>query len=636
MRKFTRVLSILLLLLGVFAGSGNIVRATDLTSNVQGLDANLAVITDSGGNVLNHTDALDMFTNYNVTWNWSATDNVAIHRGDTANVTLPDNVTMAMNITFTLYALDGVTPIGTFTATGSRTGVITFNDYFESHPSNKKGSLQVSATGTKNVSTGSNDFDIHKSGYLDEKGIPSWNIAVNPKSESWTNVTVTDQSSDNQSIDWSTFQVISGSYDASGNFDLTQPYTVLTEGTDYTITKNGNTFTVNLGNITTGLQITYQSQAIAGGVLTNTAGVGHDGGSGYNNSTATIDTNGSGGGSGDEVTNVTGTKTWADDNNASGHRPNSITVNLLANGTKVASKTVTAADNWAYNFTNLEKYDTNGVAITYTITEDAIPDYSTSYSGNNITNTYTPRMITFSGTKVWVDGNNQDGLRPDSITIHLFANGVDTGKTAQVTADNNWSYNFEDLTATDSNGKQIEYTVTEDSVDGYTSEINGTTITNTHVPSVVSVGGTKTWADDNNAADHRPNSITVNLLANGTKVASKTVTAANNWKYDFTNLPEFKDGKKIEYSISEEKVDGYVTKVDGYDLTNTYTPGVPNKPEEPNSTQPSKTGEDRKSADDLPKTGDSSTFAMTLVGSAIIAIVLVVGLLNANKKRKSK
>ncbi|MCD4894025.1 Cna B-type domain-containing protein, partial [Enterococcus faecalis] len=48
---------------------------------------------------------------------------------------------------------------------------------------------------------------------------------------------------------------------------------------------------------------------------------------------------------------ITGTKTWEDQNNQDGLRPDEITVNLLANGEKVASKTVTEADDWKYSFT---------------------------------------------------------------------------------------------------------------------------------------------------------------------------------------------------------------------------------------------------------------------------------------------
>ncbi|WP_251905531.1 Cna B-type domain-containing protein, partial [Lactobacillus paragasseri] len=68
-----------------------------------------------------------------------------------------------------------------------------------------------------------------------------------------------------------------------------------------------------------------------------------------------------------EKTSVSGTKTWNDNNNQDGIRPSSITVNLLANGRQVASKTVSASDNWQYSFDNLAAY-ANGQKITYTVT----------------------------------------------------------------------------------------------------------------------------------------------------------------------------------------------------------------------------------------------------------------------------
>ena len=66
----------------------------------------------------------------------------------------------------------------------------------------------------------------------------------------------------------------------------------------------------------------------------------------------------------------------------------------------------------------------------------------------------------------------------------------------------------------------------------------------------------------------RPDEITVNLLADGKKVDSKTVTAKDGWKYEFNDLDKFKAGQPIKYSISEDKVTGYKTTVNGYDLTN--------------------------------------------------------------------
>ncbi|MDQ8821409.1 Cna B-type domain-containing protein, partial [Streptococcus ruminantium] len=99
-----------------------------------------------------------------------------------------------------------------------------------------------------------------------------------------------------------------------------------------------------------------------------------------------------------------------------------------------------------------------------------------------------------------------------------------------------------------------------------------TNITNTHTPETTQVSGTKTWNDNNDQDGKRPQSITVNLLADGKVVQSQEVTAANNWKYTFTDLPKYANGKEIVYTVSEEKVDGYEMKVEGTNITNTHTP----------------------------------------------------------------
>ncbi|MGI6117638.1 MAG: Cna B-type domain-containing protein, partial [Bilifractor sp.] len=118
-----------------------------------------------------------------------------------------------------------------------------------------------------------------------------------------------------------------------------------------------------------------------------------------------------------ETIDINGTKTWDDSDNQDGKRPASITIHLLANGTEVASKTVTAADNWKYTFDNLPVY-ANGSKIVYTITEDTVKDYSTKINGFDVTNSYTPETTSISGTKTWNDSDNQDGKRPASVTIH--------------------------------------------------------------------------------------------------------------------------------------------------------------------------------------------------------------------------
>ncbi|WP_156405594.1 Cna B-type domain-containing protein, partial [Agrilactobacillus composti] len=101
-------------------------------------------------------------------------------------------------------------------------------------------------------------------------------------------------------------------------------------------------------------------------------------------------------------------------------------------------------------------------------------------------------------------------------------------QTKTVNAASQWQYSFTNLPKTDQ-GKAIVYTVSEDPVANYTTKVTGYNITNTHVsqPATTTISGTKTWDDGNNQAKQRPDSIKVNLLANGKVVQTKTVNAAS-------------------------------------------------------------------------------------------------------------
>lgn len=99
-------------------------------------------------------------------------------------------------------------------------------------------------------------------------------------------------------------------------------------------------------------------------------------------------------------------------------------------------------------------------------------------------------------------------------------------------------------------------------------------ITNAFGNILASIGGTKTWADED--ASERPASIEVILQQNGQDYVDangdkyiKTVTAADNWTYTFENLPEYdEDGKAYQYSVKEGYVDGYTPEVTGMDIRN--------------------------------------------------------------------
>lgn len=88
----------------------------------------------------------------------------------------------------------------------------------------------------------------------------------------------------------------------------------------------------------------------------------------------------------------------------------------------------------------------------------------------------------------------------------------------------------------------------------------------------VSVPVKKIWEDDNNRDGNRPERVVVNLLGNGKTVGQAVLSEANGWSWRFTNLPASTEGREIAYTVTEEKVPMYTPVVDGFTVTNIYTP----------------------------------------------------------------
>ncbi|MCI6745407.1 MAG: Cna B-type domain-containing protein, partial [Anaerolactibacter massiliensis] len=178
----------------------------------------------------------------------------------------------------------------------------------------------------------------------------------------------------------------------------------------------------------------------------------------------------------------------------------------------------------------------------------------------------------FTFTKVWDDSNNEYKNRPStekfSSSLTLKADGVVmTGYEPEITEneDGTWTVTYQNLPGL----KDKSYSVSENSITGYISETSsvsdGGRLTNKL--ETITVAGEKTWEDNNNENNKRPDSITVNLLADGKLIKSAEVKAAadGTWTYSFENLPKYEAGRKIVYTVSEEKVADYSTAVNGYD-----------------------------------------------------------------------
>ena len=321
-------------------------------------------------------------------------------------------------------------------------------------------------------------------------------------------------------------------------------------------------------------------------------------------------------------------KVWDDKNNGANLRPDSITVRLYADGTEINAVQVTedSSGSWAYTFTTdkdgnrLNKYAANGAAIRYTVNEDQIEGYSADIAEKNftqaadttdtadtaaipkdgavetatgfvITNTYR-EYTEVSVTKAWNDAGDRDGIRPDSITVYLFADG-EIVNTAAVSADDAGSWNHTFTTDADGNqldkyaadGHLVAYTISENILEGYTAKVletdtdNAYILVNSHAPKTTEVKVNKTWNDNGLDEANRPETITVHLYADDVEVNSAEISADADWTYTFTEtstgspLYRYRDGGvEIAYTVKEDVPEGWMADVT--DITSEASTGI--------------------------------------------------------------
>lgn len=283
------------------------------------------------------------------------------------------------------------------------------------------------------------------------------------------------------------------------------------------------------------------------------------------------------------------TKTWKDNGNNDGMRPDEITVTAHGSDGRSYAKKLNADNQWSVMFSNLPKY-ANGKTIDYTLTEEAVPGYTSSITHNGksftLINTHVDETKNITITKAWNDENNQDGLRPKSITA--VVNGSDgSARFVQLFESQNWTTSLNNLPKY-KNSTEVQYTVKENAISGYETEIKQTgdsyTITNTHAPAVVTVSVVKIWDDENNQDGIRPSLIQVTLTGSDGSTHNAAITKSEGWTYQFKDLPQYKNGVKIDYTLQEADSNPYTYEIvkgsDGYSftITNNYVPAAVNVP----------------------------------------------------------
>ena len=154
---------------------------------------------------------------------------------------------------------------------------------------------------------------------------------------------------------------------------------------------------------------------------------------------------------------------------ASVQKPNKVKVYLVENGVKNENKVqeLSEENHWTASFSNLPKKDPAGAEIRYTVAEENLSDFTPAISGTEdtgftITN-YTGDRVAIPVTKIW----KGSGEHPQGLTVQLYADSVRVA-SYYLTAQNGWQHTF-DMPKYDDAGREIQYTVTEENVSGYTA-----------------------------------------------------------------------------------------------------------------------------------------------------------------------
>ena len=302
---------------------------------------------------------------------------------------------------------------------------------------------------------------------------------------------------------------------------------------------------------------------------------------------------------------VSGTKTWLDDSDSYKMRPASITLTLLADGVAlkdapdpVFTKT---GNTWTYVFADLPRYVAGTTTpIVYSVKEAAVAGYTTvtdsiafgtvddstrNVTGADFTNALT--TIDLSGTKTWDDDANLYLTRPgmSAMKLTLYENGVSMSVNSRqpnfvwsaTDEDAVWEFHATGLPKYQKGTNTLaKYTIAETPMSGYAASstdpifgmadadgnLSGFDWVNTL--EIISIGGTKTWSDQEDRFSTRPQEVLLKVYADGIELNPQPEIlwqkTGDAWTYLIQKLPRYQTGtdQAIIYSVRETTSPGYV------------------------------------------------------------------------------
>lgn len=237
-------------------------------------------------------------------------------------------------------------------------------------------------------------------------------------------------------------------------------------------------------------------------------------------------------------------------------------------------------------------YDASGYSVTTSAHTANATGSSTAMSGTITVPANDHASVSFDNvyshtsyevTKTWAGPEKYlKQSIPEKLTVELYKDGVKVADADQtLSADHDWTANWDTLPDKNPYGSKIQYSVKEVLDDQRfeqgapvtSASESGTEASITNTLKTVNVTAVKTWKDQKNKFETRPESITIHLLQNGVPIdedATISVNADGTWTHTFTNVPKCDaKGHDYIYTVTEDSVNGYNTNCNGMSIINT-------------------------------------------------------------------
>lgn len=229
---------------------------------------------------------------------------------------------------------------------------------------------------------------------------------------------------------------------------------------------------------------------------------------------------------------------------------------------------------WNLRFINLPNGSTYTFVETPTTGYDfvsaiSVQDTITSQSGTTVNGTIkeynTSYLVTYTNKHVVTDvevikvWNNIEGvIIPQNITVYLYKNNDTTTpiRTETLNEGNKWKYKWTGLNKFNSDGSEITYSVGEEVLNDYYTQINGYTIINTYKYTTIPVK--KEWP---NTPEDKKSNVTVKIKTTTNKYPAQLVLSKDNtWAGEFTVLEyELNSNNELvplTYVVEEVSIEG--------------------------------------------------------------------------------